>query len=327
MQYTTGRTTQVFGANKHFAWQLGTGHLGKDWGVAVGTDCVAIAPGTVLWAGWGHQMPAALCAAYHFITGSTASGICVLIQHDGWLSLYAHLDSTHLYSKSLLHKASVVRRGQVVGKSGNTGNSTGPHLHGEAMVSNPPATPPYGRYNPDLQIAHEDRVAAAQAAALKVAPHQRIVAPGDVNELDRPGVKGARVLRTFKAGETLNFKGYVLGERINGLNGWLVGVSGKYFHIGRFTQKDVRGLVNLTPKAPAPTPPAPKPAPAPVKGNPVPVPVPAPAPVPAPVPAPAPAPAREAEPVPAAPVTVDAAHRETLQNFTNYLIHSYLERK
>lgn len=83
------------------------------------------------------------------------------------------------------------------------------------------------------------------AAARATAAHQRIVLAGGVNELDRPTTKGSNVLRHFKAGSVLNFKGSALGERLNGQNGWLVGISGGYFHIGRFTQQNVNGLPNI----------------------------------------------------------------------------------
>lgn len=253
MQFVNGPTSQVFGANKQFPWQLGYGHLGKDWAVVIGTGCTAIAPGVVVWADWGHKMPKALCDAYMMVHGSPASGIVVIIQHDGWYSMYAHLSETHLYSKSAFHKASVVNRGTIIGKSGTTGNSTGPHVHGETFTVPCSPYPPFGRYNPDLQIAHENaeaakaaaRAVAAAAAKPKAGPMQRLVAAGGVNELDRPTTHGAKVLRTFKAGSVLNFKGYVIGQRLKGMNGWFVGISGGYFHISHFTQRDVAGLPNL----------------------------------------------------------------------------------
>lgn len=51
-------------------------------------------------------------------------GNYVIIRHpDGYQSLYAHL------SAILTHKSTSVNQGEVIGKSGNTGQSTGPHLH------------------------------------------------------------------------------------------------------------------------------------------------------------------------------------------------------
>jgi len=51
-------------------------------------------------------------------------GNYVIIRHaDGYQSLYAHLDTV------LTRKGASVNQGEVIGRSGNTGQSTGPHLH------------------------------------------------------------------------------------------------------------------------------------------------------------------------------------------------------
>ena len=53
-------------------------------------------------------------------------GLCVMIDHlDGDLSLYAHMSSLAVGA------GSSVEKGQVIGREGSTGNSTGPHLHFE----------------------------------------------------------------------------------------------------------------------------------------------------------------------------------------------------
>ena len=56
--------------------------------------------------------------------GNTGYGNYIVINHgSGFVSLYAHL------SKIMIAEGSNVSKGDVIGKSGNTGNSTGPHLH------------------------------------------------------------------------------------------------------------------------------------------------------------------------------------------------------
>jgi len=51
-------------------------------------------------------------------------GNYVIIRHaDGYQSLYAHLDSI------LSKKGTSINQGETIGRSGNTGQSTGPHLH------------------------------------------------------------------------------------------------------------------------------------------------------------------------------------------------------
>ena len=82
-------------------------HKGIDFAVPIGTDVMAIADGTVV------------RTAPHSDFGSM-----VMIQHgDGTISLYGHL------SDVIVDTGDVVDGGFVIGKSGNTGRSTGPHMH------------------------------------------------------------------------------------------------------------------------------------------------------------------------------------------------------
>lgn len=232
--------TQNFGANAHWSWQLGYGHLGEDFGCPIGTDVYAIQNGVTLFADWGIKMSRSFAAQYAFIFGSPDSGIVHVAKYDdGTVGIAAHLNETKMNAGQRFVG------GQVIGKTGTTGRSTGPHLHQECMRTDLMSNGRYGRINPSTYWNRFDKAPALLAT-------QRVVLSGGVNEFDAPTTKG-RVLRTFKGGDILNFKGYVLGERVNGQNGWLVGTSGKYFHIGRFTQKNVNGLKNLTP-APAPKP-------------------------------------------------------------------------
>jgi murein DD-endopeptidase MepM/ murein hydrolase activator NlpD len=82
-------------------------HLGVDWGARRGTPLYAVAKGRVVYAGW-----------------MRGYGKVVKIDHGrGFVSLYAH------QSRINVRKGNYVKKGQVIGKVGSTGRSTGPHLH------------------------------------------------------------------------------------------------------------------------------------------------------------------------------------------------------
>lgn len=88
-------------------------HRGLDFGNPSGTSIKAISSGKVV------------RAEFHYSWGNH-----VVIQHgDGKVSLYAH------QSKMLVNVGDIVKTGQVIGKIGSTGNSTGPHLHLEVSSS------------------------------------------------------------------------------------------------------------------------------------------------------------------------------------------------
>jgi murein DD-endopeptidase MepM/ murein hydrolase activator NlpD len=107
--------TQYFG-NTAFAKSgayNGQGHNGVDFGAPVGTKVVSALAGTVMATGNTDQ-------AY----GCYSYGKWVLVRHGNGLStLYAHLSSISV------SKGQTLGTGQLVGYSGNTGYSTGPHLH------------------------------------------------------------------------------------------------------------------------------------------------------------------------------------------------------
>lgn len=109
------RITQYFG-NTAFAKSgayNGSGHNGVDFGVLSGTKVKSMLGGTVI--GTGDTDMTCPGASY---------GKWVLVQHsNGLSSLYAHL------SLITVSKNDTVSTGDIIGYSGNTGYSTGPHLH------------------------------------------------------------------------------------------------------------------------------------------------------------------------------------------------------
>jgi len=104
-----GRIFTIFGPRRHPLLNLVRNHDGIDYLAAVGDPIVAAAGGEVTFAGWKGQF-----------------GIAIQIRHrDGWETLYAHL------SRPIVRAGDCLKAGDGIGMSGNTGFSTGPHLHFE----------------------------------------------------------------------------------------------------------------------------------------------------------------------------------------------------
>lgn len=114
-----GRMTSTFGRRSRPTKGASTFHKGIDWGVPQGTPVYASCGGTVIKAGWG-----------------SGYGYCVFISHpDGKVTRYGHL------SKVLVSAGQTVSQGQRIALSGNTGVSTGPHLHFEILVNGAQVNP------------------------------------------------------------------------------------------------------------------------------------------------------------------------------------------
>jgi murein DD-endopeptidase MepM/ murein hydrolase activator NlpD len=111
------KITQYFG-NTPFATQNpqiynGRGHTGVDFAASIGTPVKAALGGTVTGV-----------ANTDVIRGCYSYGKWIMVKHANGLStLYAHL------SLQTVAVGDSVRTGQTIGYSGNTGYSTGPHLH------------------------------------------------------------------------------------------------------------------------------------------------------------------------------------------------------
>ncbi len=84
-------------------------HNGIDFGVVVGTEVKSTMAGEVVYAGWNDQ----------------GYGNLVIVENGGYRTYYAHLSSIPV------QVGDQVLAGNTIGLSGNTGNSTGPHLHYE----------------------------------------------------------------------------------------------------------------------------------------------------------------------------------------------------
>jgi murein DD-endopeptidase MepM/ murein hydrolase activator NlpD len=94
-------------------------HAGVDWSTPIGTAVKASAGGTVIRAGW-----------------YSGYGYCVDIQHsNGTMTRYGHL------SQILVSVGQKVSQYEKIALSGNSGDSTGPHLHFEIRIGDSPVDP------------------------------------------------------------------------------------------------------------------------------------------------------------------------------------------
>ena len=106
------RTASGYGMRIDPIYRTPRFHSGMDFSAKVGTDIYATGNGKVTFAGW-----------------KQGYGNCLIINHGfGYQTLYGHMSK---FKKRVGQK---VTRGEVIGQVGNTGKSTGPHLHYEVIV-------------------------------------------------------------------------------------------------------------------------------------------------------------------------------------------------
>ncbi|MGE7828540.1 M23 family metallopeptidase [Paenibacillus sp. NPDC093718] len=113
------RITSPFGWRTHPITGVKKLHRGMDIGTPMNTNVYAALDGEITKAGWD----------------SSGGGNTVIIRHaDGMVTKYMHLNSFVIRSGS-------VKAGQLIAKSGNTGGSTGPHLHFGVEINGEPVDP------------------------------------------------------------------------------------------------------------------------------------------------------------------------------------------
>lgn len=130
-------------------------HKGQDYPMPIGSDVQAAMDGIVFDDAPGYEY-----------------GITVQIDHEnGYQSLYGHL------SKSLVKPGDRVKKGQVIAKSGDTGNVTGPHLHFEVRKgSNNPVDPqqlisaPFSGANPLLTYSTSTTLTSPTKSTTSTSP-------------------------------------------------------------------------------------------------------------------------------------------------------------
>jgi murein DD-endopeptidase MepM/ murein hydrolase activator NlpD len=104
-----------FGSRFHPILGYSRPHTGVDWANRVGTPIIAAGNGTVLKAEW-----------------DSGYGRRVELQHtNGYVTAYSHMSS---FAKGIA-PGKRIQQGQVIGYVGNSGLSTGPHLHYEVIIN------------------------------------------------------------------------------------------------------------------------------------------------------------------------------------------------
>ncbi|HOQ39179.1 MAG TPA: M23 family metallopeptidase [Fervidobacterium sp.] len=113
-----GSITSEFGWRLHPIYNKNMFHSGIDIGVPLSTPVFAARGGTVKYAGW-----------------QSGYGNVIIIDHGGYQTYYAHLSKINVYVGLRVEK------GDFIARSGNTGTSTGPHLHFEVRKNDEPNDP------------------------------------------------------------------------------------------------------------------------------------------------------------------------------------------
>ncbi len=115
----TGKLTSVYGMRMHPIYKKMLFHNGIDISGEIGDSIRAANGGICIYSGW-----------------KKGYGKIVILAHENnYLSVYAH------NSVNLVSKGQVVQQGDVIAKLGNTGVSTGPHVHFEVRKNNKPINP------------------------------------------------------------------------------------------------------------------------------------------------------------------------------------------
>lgn len=110
-------------------------HAGMDFSANIGTPVYATGNGTIVKAGW-----------------ESGYGNLIKVDHGfGYVTWYAHLN------KCKVRVGQKVMRGEVIGEVGNTGKSTGPHLHYEVHVKGKVVNP-VNYYFMDLSAEDYDKM-------------------------------------------------------------------------------------------------------------------------------------------------------------------------
>lgn len=175
------------------------GHSGEDYKCGLGSPVRAVTSGTVLHVGW---MGGTYADNPWWIAPNFA-GYCAVIDHGSFIGIYGHCQD----GSARVRKGERVAEGQVFILSGNTGGSTGPHLHFEILPDGYVLNSSfYGRIDPEPifgGITPQGTITTMEEGflmALTEDEQRRILAAADM-ALDTPGrPTPARLLNSADGG-------------------------------------------------------------------------------------------------------------------------------
>lgn len=189
------------------------GHYAVDYGVAIGTPVRASASGTVKAMGPG--------------SGARSYGNNIELEHaDGFSTVYCHLNGFNV------SVGQTVTQGQVIAQSGNTGFSTGPHLHFELRKNGQKTDPsPYlgsgvsggGTIN-SAPKAPSGAVLAGGGSVSGAYTSGLSTGISNVGSIIPPSYKGAATGRSGGAGYSIASRGATIGKTST-QNGAMPGIS------------------------------------------------------------------------------------------------------
>jgi murein DD-endopeptidase MepM/ murein hydrolase activator NlpD len=159
------RITSGFGMRWHPVLGFNKLHKGVDFGVPIGTPIRAAGDGTIKVAGrfggYGNYL-----RLQHSATYDTA---------------YGHISR---FAKGI-KPGVAVRQGQIIAYSGNTGRSTGPHLHYEVIKNNVPVNPQTASVTVDNRLSNRDLAQFQQQVAKVTALLRQERSASTVAQLNR----------------------------------------------------------------------------------------------------------------------------------------------
>jgi murein DD-endopeptidase MepM/ murein hydrolase activator NlpD len=163
------RVSQLWGDNPDFYRQFPydgvplRGHNGIDFAMPIGTPLVTVDSGRVLTVG----------------ASTGGFGNWVMVDHRWGQSVYAHMH------RVTVHEGQTLERGNVLGESGNSGTSTGPHLHFSIRINPYFRADGWGGYCDPLPFMEADKLNIP--AGIRGEEEPREILPPSPPPIEEPG--------------------------------------------------------------------------------------------------------------------------------------------